>query len=260
MKLDFNKSPLSIYNKPACQALLCAINSNVANNINHQQFVLNMVVNKLFGGAFLIGNLTKWCGERVACKCLSNLISEQTNIIKYNPSTLLEVAQVNLMYTSCVTGYLDHLKYNGSTGNCVIALGKVGAAALLRRFGFYGLHNKLLKSNEADVNEYAIVCQVYHIAFLLTIYNSIPPCHDVAESLITESLSGDYEGESSLFAQKRPVLFSNIRWKSLEDNLINRLGALPARSGLSKDLYNELYDPFIKWRIKYNTEQGQGVD
>lgn len=84
----------------------------------------------------------------------------------------------------------------------------------------------------------------------MNIYNSDPTTEGTVIELIKESLSNDTEGESSFDLKKRPVLFTGIQYKTLEDNLKNRIHFL---SEVSKK-YKDLHDPFVKSRIELYAE------
>ena len=53
--------------------------------------------------------------------------------------------------------------------------------------------------------KYEDICLVYHIAFLLNVYNSMRSTENVIRRLIIESLCDDSNGESSFSAKKTLV-------------------------------------------------------
>ena len=99
--------------------------------------------------------------------------------------------------------------------------------------------------------KYEDICQVYHVAFLLTVYKAAPQTREIVEDLIMESLCKDAGGESSFSGKKRPILFADISYKTLEDNETHRLNILSGGTQWEKDIY----DPFIKHREKTNKEK-----
>lgn len=251
MKLDFNNYPLSVYNQSASKSLLSSIGREVPNSrlsrLTLSQAIVSSFVSKAAGAGLLslIDNVSIGLAGQKARKCLSNLIREQTTRVTRNSSALLEEAQVNLMVASCITGYLASLE-SGSWGNGAKNIGKV----VVGLFSFRNPLNVIAESVIEVMDKYDDICQVYYIAFLLTIYNSNPNTEDLVKRLITESLCNDYGGESSFSMKERPILFSNVSYKSLNDNLKNRLEFLSQGNRIDK----ELYDPFIKWRKELNEE------
>ena len=248
MKLDFNNYPLSVYNQSASKSLLKSIGGEVPNSrlssLNLSQAILSSFVSKAAGTGLLslIDNVSIGLKGQKARKCLSTLIREQTNRINRNSSVLLEEACVNLMATSCVTGRLASLE-SGSWGNGAKNIGKV----VLGLLSFKNPLDTIWESVVEVSRKYEDICQVYHIAFLLNVYNSKPSTGNVIKKLIVESLCDDSNGESSFSTKKRPFLFSDIMYKSLEENLKNRLSALNGDAGRNSDLYS-----FVEWRRELN--------
>ena len=249
MKLDFNSYPLSVYNQSASKSLLKSVGGEVPNSrlssFNLSQAILSSFVSKAAGAGLLslIDNVSIGLKGQKARKCLSTLIREQTNRVSHN-STILEEARVNLMATSCVTEQLAFLE-SGSWGNGAKNIGK----AVLGLLSFKNPLETIWESVVEVSRKYEDICQVYHIAFLLNIYNLKPSTENVIKRLIVESLCDDSNGESSFSAKKRPYLFSNIMHKSLEENLKNRLSDLNGEAGRNSDLYS-----FVKWRRELNEE------
>lgn len=249
MKLDFNSYPLNVYNQSAPKSLLNSIGGEVPNSrlssFNLSQAILSSFVSKAAGAGLLslIDNVSIGLKGQKARKCLSTLIREQTNRVSHN-STILEEARVNLMATSCVTEQLASLE-SGSWGNGAKIIGK----AVLGLLSFKNPLETIWESVVEVSRKYEDICQVYHIAFLLNVYNSKPSTENVIKRLIVESLCDDSNGESSFSAKKRPYLFSNIMYKSLEENLKNRLSDLNGEAGRNSDLYS-----FVKWRRELNEE------
>ena len=261
MKLDFNSFPLNIYNEVKAQSLLESVNFEMAKSRSGRfdavQFIGSSVVKKLCGGsfAFLLENLSMWYNEAKARRCLSKLIDEQVNRVKCDSSALLEMAQANLMISYCVTDYLNGL-VSSSCGNAVKSCGKVIAGLFKRKDPRDVIWNSIL----VETKKWYDICQCYHIAFLLNVYNSIPDSEAEIRSLITESFRSNIcEENVPLFSSKeRPILFSNIQYKSLSENLEKRIGVLAA--GITKELYDDLYEPFIKECIKYTETAGALVN
>ena len=130
------------------------------------------------------------------------MINKQVGLIKCNSYTLLEEAQFNLMATSSITGYLSLLE-SKSFGNGVKNIEKT-------LIGLLSLRNPLdvLADSVMEIsNTYNDFCQVYHIAFLLNVYSSIPETKDICKKLIIESLCNDNEGNSDFSNKKRRTLF-----------------------------------------------------
>lgn len=250
MKLDFNNYPLGVYNQSASKSLLKSIGGEVPNSklssLNLSQAILSSFVSKAAGIGLLslIDNVSIGLKGQKARKCLSTLIREQTNRINRNSSALLEEACVNLMATSCVTEHLASLE-SGSWGNGAKNIGK----AVLDLLSFKNPLDTIWESVVEVSRKYEDICQVYHIAFLLNVYNLKPSTENVIKKLIVESLCDDSNGESSFSTKKRPFLFSDIMYKSLEENLKNRLSVLNGEAGRNSDLY-----PFVEWRREFNEE------
>ena len=250
MKLDFNSHPLSVYNQSASKSLLSSIGREVPNSrlssFNLSQAILSSFVSKAAGAGLLslIDNVSIGLKGQKARKCLSTLIREQTDRINRNSSALLDEARVNLMATSCVTDHLASLE-SGSWGNGAKNIGK----AVLGLLSFKNPLETIWESVVEVSKKYEDICQVYHIAFLLNVYNSKPSTENVIRRLIVESLCDDSNGETSFSAKKRPFLFSNIMYNSLEENLKNRLSDLNGEAGRNSDLYS-----FVKWRREFNEE------
>lgn len=246
MKLDFNSYPLNIYNQATSKYILISINSDVPNSklsrLSISQAILKSFVNSYTGGGLLsmVDNISIGIKGEKARKSLSNLIHTQTTQIKCNYSSILKESQLNLMATLCVTDYLCYLE-SGSWGNGAKNIGKIV-------IGLFELKNPLNVIAEA-VNEvsdkYNDICQIYHIAFLLNIYNACPETEYTIKRLITESLCDDEAGKSSFSLKKRPILFADVPYKSLWDNLIQRSNFLYGETKTIEDLYN----PFVKWRL-----------
>lgn len=173
-----------------------------------------------------------------ARKCLANLIENQTREINCNHARLNEVAQINLMATSCVTDYLSSLE-SGSWGNGAKNLGKA-------IFGLLGGKNPLDTIWESTLeisNKYDDICQVYHIAFLLSVYKSNPSLESDVKDLISESLCDDSANNSSFTCKNRMNLFHNRAHKTLNENLEHNLELVRRAPN-----YSELYNPFVKDR------------
>lgn len=250
MKLDFNSYPLSVYNQSASKSLLNSIGGEVPksrlSSFNLGQAILSSFVSKAAGAGLLslIDSVSIGLKGQKARKCLSTLIREQTDRINRNSSSLLEEARVNLMATSCVTDHLASLE-SGSWGSGAKNIGK----AVLGLLSFKNPLDTIWESVVEVSRTYEDICQVYHIAFLLNVYNSKPSTENVIKRLIVESLCDDSNGESSFSGKKRPLLFTNIMYKSLEENLKNRLSDLNGEAGRNSDLYS-----FVKWRRELNDE------
>lgn len=251
MKLDFNTYPLSVYSQSTSKNILkliggCIPQSRLSRSSTGLA-ILSSFVSRAAGAGLLslIDNVSLGLKGEKARKCLANLIREQTSRVNRNPSKLLEESQINLMATSCVTGYLGSLE-SASFGNGAKNIGK----ALI---GILSLKNPLeviMESVTEVCDKYDDICQVYHIAFLLAVYNSNTRMEDTIKRLITESLCNDDGGESDFSIKKRPVLFSGVQYKTLEENEKNRMGFLTEGTRGVGDLY----DPFVKWRIDINAQ------
>lgn len=245
MKLDFNSYPLNVYGLSSSKSLLKTIDSDIPQSrhsrLSVSQAVLSSFISRAAGAGLLslIDNVSIGLSGQKARRCLSNMIRKQVSHVEDHSYVLLEEAQFNLMATSCITGYLSFLE-SGSFGNGVKNIGK----ALI---GLLRLQNPLIvlaESVEEITDTYDDICQVYHIAFLLNVYNSCPQTKDTVKRLIIESLCDDNNGETSFSSKKRPVLFSNSQYKTLWDNEKNRINYLSDEA----KKHDELYDPFVKWR------------
>ena len=91
----------------------------------------------------------------------------------------MEEARVNLMSTSCVTDHLPSLE-SGSWGNGAKNIGK----AVLDLLNFKNPLETIWESVVEVSRKYEDICQVYHIAFLLNVYNSNPSTENVIRRLI----------------------------------------------------------------------------
>lgn len=250
MKLDFNSYPLDIYNSSTIQSFLKSIevetpyyrlsNSSVAETILASFVKKTACVNLLS----LVDHVSIGLKGRNARKCLSCLISGQVSRISRSPSSLLDETQINIMAISCVTGQLASLE-SASWSNGAKNIGK----ALLGLLDFKNPLDTICESVLEISNKYDEICLVYHVAFLLNVYATIPSTMTIVKKLIIESLCNDNYGESSFSCKKRLVLFSNVQYKSLEENLGYRLGALSATTGWCSDLR-----PFVAWRKEFNEE------
>ena len=247
MKLYFENYPLNVYEKPASKLLLKSIDQDVpkvqGKRSSIGQIILSSYVSKFAGAGLLslIDSISIGIKGEKARKCLAELIQSQTTRVKQDPSTLLQEAQINLMASACVTEYLANLE-SDSVGNGVKNMGKV-------LLGLLSLRNPLEVIAESvieDAEKYDSICQVYFIAFLLNVYNTVPQTENLIKQLIIESLY--YTGEITLDRKRRPVLFSDVQYKSLEENLKNRLSILSPGSKIKWDLY----DPFVEWRKELN--------
>lgn len=244
MKLDFDSYPLNVYSLTSSKALLKTIDNDIPQSrysrLSISQAILSSFVSKAAGTGLLslIDNVSIGLTGQKARRCLSNMIRKQTSRVECNPSILLEEAQFNLMATYCITNYLSFLE-SGSFGNGVKNIGKA-------LFGLLSLKNPLevlAESVEEITNVYDDTCQIYHIAFLLNIYNTCYQTKDTIKSLIVESLCDDYGGDSGFSSKKRNSLFLDVQYKTLVDNVKNRTHFLAAEA----KKYEDLYDPFVKW-------------
>lgn len=246
MELDFNSYPLNVYNKASSKYLLKSLERDVQNSsssrLSISESILSSFIKKVSGVGLLslIDSISIGFKGEKARRCLSNMIQGQTNRVKEKPSSFLKEAQVNLMATYCITDYLTSLE-STSYGNAAKNLGKA-VAAMFKDVSFKSGINAIYESVVELCNKYNDICQVYHVAFLLNIYNSTPSTENLVKQLITESLCDDSDGKSSIFEKKRTTLFSDVKYKTLDDNLKNRLDILSEESQRNEDLYN----PFVK--------------
>lgn len=257
MELDFDSYPLNIYSKASSRSLLKSLEGDVQKSHPSRSSISEAILSSFIKKASGVGLLSLidsisigFKGEK-ARRCLSNMIQGQTARVKEKPSSLLKEAQVNLLATSCITGHLASWE-SASYGNAGKNFGKA-VIALIRDFSFKSGLNAIFESVAELDNKYNDICQVYHVAFLLNIYNSVPNSEHLVKQLITESLCDDSEGESSFDRKKRKTLFSDVKYKTLDDNLENRLDILSEESKRNEDLYN----PFVKWRINLNEESNK---
>ena len=245
MKLDFSTYPLNIYSQSTSKVLLGNIEANIPSyshsNLTFSQAILSSFVRNLANAGLLtlVDNISIGMKGERARKCLSNLIQDQCNNVQRSPSTLLKEAQINLMATSCVTGYLASLE-SESWSNAARNMSRV-------LFGILKLENPLnviAKSSIELCEKYEKICQIYFIAFLLNIYKANPSTKDIVIKLITESLCKDSNNEKSFNVKELPILFSDSAYKSLNDNLKVRINFLSEETK-----YNYIFAPFIKWRL-----------
>jgi len=248
MKLDFSCPPLNIYTTEKSQYLLNTINRqlpNSGNNFNYAESVAKSLITQTLGigVACLVDNISTGLKGKKANKCLSDLIIKQTNRIIKAPSTIIEEAQINIMATLCVTDCLSDVESNSVS----LAAKNIGKVAL----GLIQLKNPLNVISESALehsSKYDDICQIYHIAFLLTVYNSLPKTEIIIKQLIIESLSKDSSGYQSFSSKDRPLLFSNTQYKSVCENLTYRLDSLIKYAKGSGDLH----DIYIQWRKEFN--------
>lgn len=254
MKLNFEIFPLNVYQNTMAISLLKEIDSIIPqiqhSRLSISQYILSSFVKKVAGGwaASLIDNVVIGSGGVIARNCLADLIHNQINRINCNPSLILKETQLNLMASCCVTDYLSHLECS-SIGSTIRVVAKT-ALSMLRnlsfRRGLEEINNEVIEISE----KYDDICQVYHIAFLLNVYCSNQRTKEIVIKLITESLCNDNQGILAFSSKKRPVLFSNFQYKTLEDVLQNKLDFLITET---KNIKN-LYDSFIKGRKELNDE------
>ena len=249
MKLDFDSYPLDIYNRSTIQSFLKSIEVETPyyrlSNLSVAEFILSSFVKKVAGAKLLswVDHVSIGLKGRDARKCLSSLISEQAYRISLHPSSLLDEAQVNIMATSCVTGQLASLE-SASWSNGAKNIGK----ALLGLLDFKNPLDTICESVLEISKKYDEICLVYHIAFLLNVYATIPSTMTTVKKLIIESLCDDNYDDSSFSSKTRPILFSNVQYKNLEENLKYRLYALNVITNSSNEL-----SPFIEWRKELNS-------
>lgn len=249
MKLDFSCPPLNIYTTEKAQYLLNTINRqlpNSGNNFNYAESVTENLIKQTLGigVACLVDNISTGLKGKKANKCLADLIIKQTKRIINAPSTITEEAQINIMATSCITDCLSEVESNSVS----LAAQNLGKVVL----GLIQLKNPLNVISESSLehcSKFDDICQIYHIAFLLTVYNSLPQTEIIIKQLIIESLSKDSNGNLSFGSKERPLLFSDVKHKSLEDNLLYRLNTLIEYTNGSGDLH----DIYIKWRQEFNS-------
>lgn len=257
MKLKFDSYPLNIYSDVMSISLLREIDTKIPkvqhSRLSISQYILSSFVNKAAGGwaASLVGNAVTGAGAILARNCLAGLISEQVTRTTRNPSLLLREAQLNLMATDCVTEYLSHLECE-SIGTITKTFAK-SVLSMIKNLSFSSGFDEIGNSVIEISEKYDDISQVYHIAFLLNAYCANPKSKEIIIKLITESLCKDGRGSLSFSTKKRPILFSNVQSKTLEENLQNRLFFLiEGTKGIEG-----LYDPFIKWRKELNDESGK---
>lgn len=249
MKVYLDRSPLNVYNQSTSKNLLKEIESEVGNVRFSRESIAQGIISSFVSKASGVGLLSYidkvsigFKGDK-ARKCLSDLIEAQINRIKGKPTTILMEAQLNLMTTSCVMNYLCYLE-SSSWDFGVKNVGKV----IIGLLDFENPLNVLAKSVGELSDKYDDICQVYYNAFLLSVYDSINNSEAIIKSLIRESLCDDCEGESSLSLKKLPILFSDVQYKSLEDNLKYRLSFV-----IEKTKWDDIYDPFVRWRKDLNS-------
>lgn len=255
MKIDLNSYPLNVYNQQEVRNILETIENHLPNsrfnNSSLCQSMLSSCIAKNIGKAAGVGLLSLIdsieIGQRglQARECLSQLIDEQVKRVTNTPSKLILESQINIMATACITNYLSSLE-NSSWSNGVQNIGK----AVLGIFQLKNPLNVIWESVLEISNKYENICQVYYIAFLLNVYNSVPQIGDTIKKLIIESLNDDSDGNSRLSTKKMPLLFNNVSNKTLTDNLKTRLDFLKKSVSENKRLYN----PFVKWQNNFNSE------
>lgn len=244
MKIDFSSYPLNIYDAQSSRSLMASIDAQTPkvrlSKRSLGESILASKISKAAGAGLLslIDSVAIGIYGKKARKCLANLIENQTREINCNHARLNEVAQINLMATSCVTDYLSSLE-SGSWGNGAKNLGKA-------IFGLLGGKNPLDTIWESTLeisNKYDDICQVYHIAFLLSVYKSNPSLESDVKDLISESLCDDSANNSSFTCKNRMNLFHNRAHKTLNENLEHNLELVRRAPN-----YSELYNPFVKDR------------
>lgn len=246
MKLDFDAYPLNIYNQPISKCVFKSIGWTINQTTDAQsvcpQDMLSSLLNKATGANLLtlIDDVSIGFLGLQARRCLADMIRLQAINISKNPSSLLEEAQFNLFAISCITEFLCS-KESASWGNGIKNLGKIAIGVLSLR----DPRNVIWESVMEVSKKYDNICQLYHIAFLLIVFDSRPNLGDFIKKLIVESLSEDSNKDVSILTKQRPLLFSGLTYKTLKDNIKNR--AYFIRNEATK--YEELYDPFVKWRM-----------
>ncbi len=252
MKFNFDKYPLCIYNEPASKSLLESLNIEVAlpelKHLNPGEVVFTNLIKKATGVGslpFIFEKIVAWVASEKMHEGLSDLINKQRDRIKQNPSSFVSEAQLNLMATSCITDYIASYEA-GSCGKAVENMLKM----CKKVFTLKNPLEVLWESAEEVTIKYEGIGQLYHIAFLLIAYNSVPHIRHIVKSLIAESWYDDVEGCGSFSAKGRPVLFANVQYKSVEENLRNRIGVLSLCDFLDKDVF----EPAIKKRKELNAE------
>lgn len=248
MKLDFSCPPLDIYNQEKAQSLLQDINRelpDVQGPVTLDESIVSSLITRAtgIGAATFIDGISNSIKSKKAKNCMADLIVKQRDRIISNPSSILQESQINLMATQCIIDHLSNLESN-SISHTTQNLGKV-AVGLLK---FKNPLKVLFESAEEQLRRYYGICQIYHIAFLLTVYISLPKSEIIIKQLIIESISKDSEGDDSFGDKLRPLLFSDSPYQSLERNLTHRLDILFEYTRQ----FGDIYDEFIMSRQKFN--------
>ena len=257
MKLNFDSFPLDVYDQPSSRALLKSVSDYLPNHklcgSNLGKALLSSIVKKITGLSMAVtfDSLAIWYYGAKARSCLATLIRTQSDRVKIEASSLTEEAQANLMITSCIMEYLSNLE-SSSFANGVVNTWKAIAGLCHGK----DPRNTIWDAAVELTEKYYAIAQIYHVAFLLSAYHANPTIEDVAIDLIAEALNKDSEGEESFASKQRPCLFSNVQYKSLEDNLTHRLGLISEGRWMDKKMYEpfDIYDPFIKSREDSNAE------
>lgn len=242
MKIDFNSYPLNIFDAQSSKNLMASIDAQIPKVLLSKrtlgESILASQIIKAAGAGLL--SLTDSVAIGIygnkARKCLANLVEKQSHEVSCGSMGIIEAALVNLMATSCVTDYLSSLE-SGSWGNGVKNLEKA-------LFGLLGGKNPLdtiWESVKEISDKHDDICQVYHIAFLLNVYKLNPRYEADIKELIIETLCDDSANNSSFACKKRPKLFHNATYKTLNDNLQHNLELVRKAPN-----YNDLYNPFVK--------------
>lgn len=251
MKLDFTCSPLDIFHSEMSKSLLDSISALIPNNTsqsNVTESIFSTLLSRVISCRAIVevDNLALNLKYKKAKACLSDLILKQKDKVINEPSSLLHEAQINMMATLCITDYLSHFE-SRSAGNSVRNLAKVA-------IGLIGLRNPLdviYESVRERILRYEDICLIYHIAFLLTVYNSQPTSIRIITQLITEAVL--YNRDQTFDSKERPILFSGVQYKSIKENMSYRLDILNEYTNQSGDRYNI----FIAWRQKENDQRYQ---
>lgn len=251
MKLDFSCPPLDIFNSEISKALLNEISVQMpsfTSQANATESIFSTLLSRVIncGAIVAADNLSLRLKYKKAKACLNDLILKQKNKVINNPSSLIQEAQINMMATSCVTDCLSHFE-SRSAENSVKNLAKIAV-------GLIQLKNPLAVIYESVLERsliYEDICTIYHIAFLLTVYNSLPLSKQIITQLITEAVQ--YDMDQSFDSKERPVMFFDVQYKSLKENMTYRLDILNKYTDRSGDLY----DTFVTWRQKENDSMCQ---
>ncbi len=254
MRLNFYEFPLDIYKEDESISLLRTIEKEYKLNNSDEVSESGKTIFGYLGKLLLtfigmphmivINKLSMLRHSLIASQCVSQLIEEQIERTKSNPSVFLREARLNLMTTYCVTRYLAHLEGSMISQGANDLVRSFASMVLGRSFKDYYSEKSIIINERSE--KYENFCEIYFIAFLLWEYKLMPDNRDLIKNLIQESLCNDENGETSFIMKKRPLLFSDHKEKNLYDNMTYGIYYVSQQTKHMEELRDSFVKPYME--------------